>query len=69
MHICFVHWLSVGHANDTLELISMHVRVIFPFVNEHCGQYSIVITCMAYKMVEFNQPSCWLYSVPKFLLI
>ena len=27
-------------------LISLHVRMFIPYVNEHCGHYSIVIACM-----------------------
>ena len=28
------------------KLISVHVRMFIPYVNEHCDHYSIVITCM-----------------------
>ena len=28
------------------KLISLHVRMFIPYVNEHCGHYSIVIACM-----------------------
>ena len=29
-----------------IELISLHVWMFIPYVNEHCGHYSIVIACM-----------------------
>ena len=28
------------------KLIILHVRMFIPYVNEHCGHYSIVIACM-----------------------
>ena len=28
------------------KLISLHIRMFIPYVNEHCGHYSIVIACM-----------------------
>ena len=28
------------------KLISLHVRMFIPYVNEHCGHYSIAIACM-----------------------
>ena len=28
------------------KLISLHVRMFIPYVNEHCGHYSLVIACM-----------------------
>ena len=28
------------------KLISLHIQMFIPYVNEHCGHYSIVIACM-----------------------
>ena len=30
----------------SFKLISLHVRMFIPYVNEHCDHYSIVIACM-----------------------
>ena len=41
-----MHWLSVGHASDCIELIVLYVRMFIPSVNEHYGHYFIVIACL-----------------------
>ena len=82
MHILSVCIGSVlGMQVICIELISLYVQVFIPSVNELCSivPNSHVKSRVCFRVlsrnsqrgdckVEFNQPSCWLYSVPNLIV-